>query len=114
MTFLRVELNLREPELVLQALEKPTEMNPKSMVSPTRSVPAIHLGTCQQTIWTDEFNVIDLPIDELARQLTMWSWKHYYATRRIELVDCAWEKASLRYPAPNLIALTEHYNKVSK
>jgi hypothetical protein len=89
-------------------------MNVKGMLSKTRLVPAVNLGACQQKILTGEFQVIDLPVDEIARQLTMWSWKRFYKTRRVELVDCAWDKASLRHRAPNLIALTEHYNKVSR
>ena len=65
-------------------------------------------------IWTGNFTLFDLPIDELARQLTVWSSTKYYAIKRCELLDCAWDKPRLKYRAPNVIALTTHYNNFSR
>jgi hypothetical protein len=72
----------------------------------------VDIGTCTN-LWIGEFELFDLPIDELARQLTFWSYTRYYAIRRTELLDCAWVKPRLKYRAPNVIALTQHYNKLS-
>jgi hypothetical protein len=46
--------------------------------------------------------------------LTVWSGTRYYAIQRCELIDCAWEKPRLRYRAPNVVALTQHYNRLSQ
>lgn len=72
----------------------------------------VDIGTCTN-LWTGDFELFDLPVGELARQITFWSYTRYYAIRRTELLDCAWEKPRLKYRAPNVIALTQHYNKVS-
>ena len=72
----------------------------------------VDIGMCQN-LWTGDFELFDLPVGELARQLTFWSYTRYYAIRRVELLDCAWEKPRLKYRAPNVIALTQHYNHMS-
>lgn len=64
-------------------------------------------------IWTGDFDLIELPAAELARQLTVWSYTKYYAIQRTELLDCAWEKPRLKHRAPNVVALTGHFNLVS-
>ncbi|KAH0791293.1 RasGEF domain containing protein [Histomonas meleagridis] len=73
----------------------------------------VELGNCTG-IWTGDFTLFDLPVKELARQLTVWSSNKYYAIKRCELLDCAWDKPRLKYRAPNVIALTEHYNRFSR
>jgi hypothetical protein len=75
---------------------------------------SVDLGPCLEGLWTGEFHLLALPREELARQLTLWSSQRYCAIQRVELVDCAWEKPRLRYRAPNVTALTQHYNRVSR
>lgn len=82
-----------------------------------KPIPKVDLGTnaaLQQGLWTGNFSLLDLPLPELARQFTVWSSTRYYAIRRSELLDCAWEKPRLRYRAPNVVALTQHYNRLSQ
>lgn len=75
----------------------------------------VNLGEkCLKTIFRDDFSLFDLPIDEFARQLTVWSSNKYYSIRNCELLDCAWTNPRLKYRAPNVIALTEHYNILNK
>lgn len=65
-------------------------------------------------LWTGNFSLFDLPLVEFARQLTVWSTTRYYAIQRSELLDCAWNVPRLKYRAPNVIALTDHMNKLSQ
>ncbi|KAH0785301.1 RasGEF domain containing protein [Histomonas meleagridis] len=65
-------------------------------------------------LWTGDFSLLDLPIIEFARQLTVWCSNKLYDIGRSELLDCAWEKPRLKYRAPNVTALTEHYNRLSQ
>jgi hypothetical protein len=113
MEFFRGELTPRQQTLCSQAFKR------RLMIMPRRrsrkfKIPEVDLGSCETLIWTDEFELLDLPREELVRQLIMWTSKRFYAIRRIELVDCAWEKPMLKYRAPNVTALTQHYNKVSQ
>jgi hypothetical protein len=85
--------------------------------SPEKQLQKVDLGGNQalhQGLWTGNFSLLDLPLQELARQFTVWSSTRYYAIRRCELLDCAWEKPRLRYRAPNVVALTQHYNRLSQ
>ena len=77
------------------------------------NAPAVSLGKCTG-LWKGEFSLFDLPEEEFARQLTVWSSTRYYAIKRCELLDCAWDKPRLRYRAPNVIALTQHFNRMSE
>ena len=56
------------------------------------------------------FEIIDMDIDEFSRQLTMYAGKFYYSLTAKELLDCAWSKPSIRHRAPNVVALTNHFN----
>ena len=78
-----------------------------------QNAPAVKLGRCTG-LWKGDFSLFDLPEDEFARQLTVWSSTRYYAIKRCELLDCAWDKPRLRYRAPNVIALTQHFNRMSE
>jgi hypothetical protein len=58
-------------------------------------VPQVELGNnpkLAEGLWTGNFSLLDLPLVELVRQLTVWSSTRYYAIRRCELLDCAWQK----------------------
>jgi hypothetical protein len=68
----------------------------------------------RQGLWIGNFSLLDLPLAELARQLTAWSSARYYAVQRVELLDCAWEKPTLQHRAPNVLALTQHFNRLSQ
>jgi hypothetical protein len=85
--------------------------------STQKEIPRVELGNnpaLLQGLWTGNFSLLDLPLAELARQFTVWSSTRYYAIKRCELLDCAWEKPRLRYRAPNVVALTQHYNRLSQ
>lgn len=76
--------------------------------------PEIDLGKDCNGLWKGTFQLLDLPAIEFARQLTVWSCTKYYAIKRCELLDCAWDKPRLRWRAPNVIALTQHYCRLSQ
>lgn len=92
------------------------ERRTQSLLIPSNKGPAkpppVDIGNCSN-LWTGNFDLFELPISELARQLTFWSYTRYYNIKRVELLDGAWEKARLKYRAPNVLALTEHYNKLT-
>jgi hypothetical protein len=75
--------------------------------------PPVQLGKCRG-LWTGTFALLDLPVEELARQLTIWSSTRYCAIQKTELLECAWETKRLQYRAPNVISLTRHYNRISQ
>ena len=77
-----------------------------------QKAPEVVLGRCTG-LWKGEFELFDIPAEEFARQLTVWSSSKYYAIKRCELLDCAWDKPRLKYRAPNVIALTQHFNRLS-
>lgn len=79
-----------------------------------KAEPVILGEKCAKTIFTGEFSLFDLPIEEFARQLTVWSSNRYYSIKNCELLDCAWAHPRLKYRAPNVVALTEHYNILNK
>lgn len=76
------------------------------------NAPDVNLGNC--CLFTNEFDLFDLPPEELARQLTYWSSQKYYSIQDVELLNGAWANQKLKYKAPNLTALIEHDNKVSQ
>lgn len=75
--------------------------------------PRIELGNIIG-LWTGNFSLFEIPLKEFAHQLTVWSTNRYYAIQRSELLDCAWDVPRLKYRAPNIIALKDHMNKLSK
>jgi len=79
----------------------------------TQKLPPVELGKIEN-LWMGEFDLTDLPPAELARQLTIWSYMRYYSIKRTELLNCAWEKPRLKHRAPNVIALSSHFNKISQ
>jgi hypothetical protein len=79
----------------------------------SKDTPKVDVGKCQ-TFWSGKFKVQNLPIKEVARQLTLWSSGKYCAIQRSELHNCPWEKPQLRYKCPNFVAFTEHYHRVSQ
>jgi hypothetical protein len=72
--------------------------------------PQLLMGDCAENPWASEFSLLDLSIVELVCQFTVWSSTRHFAIRRSELLDCAWGESRPRYRAPNVIALTQHYN----
>ncbi|OHS94451.1 RasGEF domain containing protein [Tritrichomonas foetus] len=75
--------------------------------------PNVNLGHCDK-IWTGDFSLFDLPPEEIARQMTIWSCTKYYAIQRSELLDGAWQNPRLKHRAPNITALINHTNVTSK
>jgi hypothetical protein len=113
MAFFNRELVPRHPRVCANVFNKTRRGRARSE-STTSKRPSIQLGACARTLWTGDFELLDLPLEELARQLTVWSSTRYCAIQRVELLDCAWEKPRLRYRAPNVTALTQHYNRTSQ
>ena len=64
--------------------------------------------------WIGKFDLEIIKEAEIARQMTYWSCSHFYALRRTEFIDCAWDKPRLRHRAPNIVALLKHEVMLSK
>ena len=73
--------------------------------------PPVELGTCRNW-WCDDFDLMDLPAKEVARQFTVFSSQKYYAIGKIELLDSAWKTDRLKFRAPNVVALINHRESV--
>lgn len=112
--FVNKELMQKYSRLCVKMFDKMGDQNANRLQNLESRAPQVLLGECAEKLWAGEFSLLDLPIIELARQFTVWSSTRYYAIRRCELLDCAWEKPRLRYRAPNVIALTQHYNRLSQ
>jgi hypothetical protein len=112
--FVNKELMPKYSRLCVKMFDKMGDQNANRLQNLESRAPPVLLGDCAEKLWAGEFSLLDLPIIELARQFTVWSSARYYAIRRCELLDCAWEKPRLRYRAPNVIALTKHYNRLSQ
>jgi hypothetical protein len=74
--------------------------------------PEVQLGNCVRSLWTGKFKLTDLPVVELARQMTIWTIRHYYNVRRSEFLDGAWQNNRLKHRAPNLVAIIDHQNLI--
>jgi hypothetical protein len=118
--FVEKEL-MKEPKcarLVGKLFDRRADASLNRLAQLEKNAPKVELGSLAQgdgsNLWTGKFSLLDLPIEELGRQLTVWSSTRYYAIKRCELLDCAWDKPRLRYRAPNVIALTQHYNRLSQ
>lgn len=125
--WIRVGINDLEPQILDSAKQyveiklKPDystyinqifEIQNEAIESSSLKPPVVQLGKCKN-IWTGSFSLFELPVQELARQLTVWSSSRYHMIGKNELLGCAWEKPRLKYRAPNLIALTQHFNRMS-
>lgn len=64
--------------------------------------------------WIGNFKIEDINPIEIARQMTYWSCIRFYALRRTEFIDCAWDKPRLRHRAPNIVSLLNHEVMLSK
>ncbi|OHT08560.1 RasGEF domain containing protein [Tritrichomonas foetus] len=64
--------------------------------------------------WIGNFKLEDINPIEVARQMTFWSCSRFYALRRTEFIDCAWDKPRLRHRAPNIVSLLNHEVMLSK
>lgn len=71
--------------------------------------PPVELGNIQG-LFTGKFDIFDLPAVEFARQLTVFSSTMYYNVKNEEFLDAAWDTARLKYRAPNLIGLGNHFS----
>ncbi|OHT11048.1 RasGEF domain containing protein [Tritrichomonas foetus] len=113
MKFVEKEMMPVVPQLCQKMFEGRTDGNIQRMKQLESKAPPISIEKCKG-LWTGDFSLFDLPPIEFARQLTVWSSTRYYAIKRCELLDCAWDKPRLKYRAPNVIALTLHYNRLSQ
>lgn len=81
--------------------------------APKVNTQEVNLGPLVQSIWTGKFRLTDLPPDELARQITMWTSSRFYNIKRDEILDNAFNNPRLQYRAPNIIALSNNGNRLS-
>ena len=113
MKFVDQEMMPVYPQLCQKMFEVSSDTSILRMKQLESRAPSVELGNCRG-LWTGDFSLFDLPPIEFARQLTVWSSTKYYSIKRCELLDCAWDKPRLKYRAPNVIALTLHYNRLSQ
>ena len=110
--FVDTNIRPRFPNFANQISVKNTITNPTSHLLLSKTEP-VDLGPVKTSLWSGSFELTKLPPAELARQLTAWSYIRYYAIQRVELLDCAWEKPRLKHRAPNVVALSNHFNIIS-
>lgn len=72
----------------------------------------VNLGNCID-IWSGNFDLIDIPPDELARQITFRAAIKFYAIQRIELFDGAWQNPRLIHLAPNIRGMYDQTNALT-
>ncbi|KAH0786930.1 RasGEF domain containing protein [Histomonas meleagridis] len=94
----------------LQLFDKATKSTEKK--SDYSQFPPVNIGKTIQ-LWKGSFSVFDLPPDEFAKQLTIWSCSKFYAIQRTELLNASWENARLMHRSPNVVALNKHSNQVT-
>lgn len=76
-------------------------------------IPTDYKFYVQENIFYTDFDLFDLDIEELSRQLTYYSGKYFYRIKPKELLDCAWMKPSLQYRSPNCLQIMRHFNQLS-
>lgn len=95
---LLVECNFRKPNV-------PTSQ--KNL----KVAPHVQLGSC--IIWSNDFEIFDVPPIEIARQLTLLSSQTYYSIHRSELLDGAWQNLRLKHRSPNVCTMIVQFNSLS-
>ena len=109
-TFIDKQLRPNFQRHCLQLFDKATKSTEKR--SDFSQFPPVNIGKTIQ-LWKGGFSVFDLPPEELARQLTIWSCSKFYAIQRTELLNAAWENTRLMHRSPNVVALIKHSNQVT-
>ena len=108
--FAEKELKPIYPRQCATMFDQTTEKN--RMIISEVGAPKVQLGNCITTLWTGTFKLTDLPFVELARQMTIWTIRHYYIVQRSEFLDGAWQNMRLKHRAPNLVAIIDHQNLI--
>eukprot|EP01127_Copromyxa_protea_P017283 TRINITY_DN5244_c0_g1_i2.p1 TRINITY_DN5244_c0_g1~~TRINITY_DN5244_c0_g1_i2.p1 ORF type:complete len:866 (+),score=149.55 TRINITY_DN5244_c0_g1_i2:1091-3688(+) len=62
---------------------------------------------------SEELGILEYPSLEIARQLTLIEWSMWAKIKPWELIGLAWTKAKKKELAPNVVAITEHFNRIS-
>ena len=104
----RAHLKTLDLELFLRFEKMDTASEP---VEELKKPPLVKLGNA--TLW-GEFKLLDLPADELARQLTVWTAERFYAIKKTELMNGNWSNPRMAHRAPNVVALVKHGEIVGK
>ena len=75
--------------------------------------PKVELNGTAQSLWACEFDIMNLPPKEFARQLTIHFAKYFYNVKRSEFLDMAWELPQLQHKAPNLVRINNDMNNLT-
>ena len=76
------------------------------------TAPIVLLGNLQNKIWFEDFNLFELPIEELGRQITYRTSTKFYLIESNELVGCNWNHFKSKYLTPNIYLLNEQSNSL--
>ena len=60
-------------------------------------------------LFLSKFSLSSVDVGELAKQITMWTAKYYYAITPKELLGCAWMKPNTKHQSPNIVELTNKF-----
>lgn len=106
-------LKMKQPsgaKRILQSIQKQIEGSSKNEVMEITER-KIHIP---ENLFTGDFSLLSLDVHEFAYQLTMNSCDLYYKITPKELLNCAWSNALLKHRAPNIVALTDKFNRLSQ
>ena len=67
-----------------------------------------------KNLFTGEFSLTEMDMSELAKQIIMYAGSFYYKITAKELLDCAWSKPRIKHRAPNVVGITNHFNKLNQ
>lgn len=81
----------------------------------TQSLPnrACH-NTCHQNYSCAVFDILRIPAEDFAAQLTILDWPVFFSIQPDELTSCGWNKKNKLSVAPNVVAFSRRFNHVSK
>ncbi|XP_066152432.1 ras-specific guanine nucleotide-releasing factor RalGPS2 isoform X2 [Euwallacea fornicatus] len=80
----------------------------------TQSLPnrACH-NTCHQNYSCAVFDILRIPPEDFAAQLTILDWPIFSSIQPEELTSCGWNKKHKHTVAPNVVAFSRRFNHVS-
>ncbi|XP_050311690.1 ras-specific guanine nucleotide-releasing factor RalGPS2-like [Anthonomus grandis grandis] len=68
---------------------------------------------CHQNYSCAVFDILRIPAEEFAAQLTLLDWPVFHAIQPDELASCGWNKKTKLSVAPNVVAFSRRFNHVS-
>ncbi|CAG9761664.1 unnamed protein product [Ceutorhynchus assimilis] len=68
---------------------------------------------CKQNYSCAVFDILRIPAEDFAAQLTILDWPVFFSIQPDELTSCGWNKKNKLTVAPNVVAFSKRFNHVS-